>query len=98
MNGASRRTQGNQMLENGKGRSQNNPMPTRSLKQRSLKQRRWMNTCFGNWFLEQLRSPNMEVSHRPKPSHVTHTSRDCPRRQLEGPQKKKGMDGASART
>ena len=51
MNGASRRTQGNQMLESGKGRSQNNPMPTRSLKQRSLKQRRWMKTCFGNWFL-----------------------------------------------
>ena len=42
MNGASRRTQGNQMLESGKGHSQNNPMPTRSLKQRSLKQRRWM--------------------------------------------------------
>ena len=31
----------------------------------------------------------MKMSHRPKPSHKTHASRTCPKRQLEGPQEKR---------
>ena len=37
---------------------------------------------------EEGRGQDMKMSHRPKQTHSSHASRDCPKRQLEGPREK----------